>query len=162
MAINERVMRLLEQHKVEYEVLPHREAYTSQEVAETVHVKGCRVAKVVVAREPSGSYLMLVVPATCKVDLALLSRQTGRAGTMLAHEEELQRLFPDCELGAMPPFGRLYGMPMYLDRCFRRSPEILFQAGNHHEVVRMDLEDFLELARPLAGEVCLHPEYAHA
>jgi Ala-tRNA(Pro) deacylase len=156
MAVNERVMRLLEQQKAEYEILPHREAFTSQEIAESVHVAGRMLAKVVVVREPSGGHLMVVVPATCHVDLAVLCRETGRPGTVLAGEDELRRLFPDCELGAMPPFGRLYGMPMYLDRCLERASTIYFQAGNHHEVVGMDVQDFIELARPLAGEFCLH------
>ncbi len=162
MPITERVMKLLEQSKVEFEVMPHREAFTSQEVAQSVHVAGRMLAKVVVVREPSGSHLMVVIPASCHVDLDRLCHETGRPGTVLADEADLGRLFPDCELGAMPPFGRLYGMPMYLDQCFRRTPTIVFQAGNHHEVVSMDTEDFIDLVRPLAGEFCVHPEHAHA
>jgi Ala-tRNA(Pro) deacylase len=160
MAINERVMRLLEEHKLEYEVLPHREAFTSQEVAQSMHVTGRELAKVVVVREPAGGHLMVVVPASCHVDLDILCRETGRPGTVLASEDELARLFPDCEVGAMPPFGRLYGMPMYLDSCLEKTSTIFFQAGNHHEVVRMDTEDYLQIARPLAGEFCLHREKA--
>jgi len=162
MAINERVSRLLEQYRIEYELLPHREAFTSQEIAQSVHVPGRMLAKVVVVREPSGGHLMVVVPAACRVDLDVLTRQTGRPGLVLADEEELRRLFPDCELGAMPPFGRLYDMPMVLDRCVEKAPVIFFQAGNHHEVVRMKTEAFLELARPLAGEFCVCGEEARA
>jgi Ala-tRNA(Pro) deacylase len=160
MAINERLRHLLEQNRVEYEVLPHAEAFTSQEVAQSVHVTGRVVAKVVVVREPAGGHLLVAVPASCRLDLAILRRETGRPGLVLATERELQTLFPDCEVGAMPPLGRLYGLPMYLDRCLERSSTILFQAGNHHEVVRMATEDFLRLARPLAGELCLHEESA--
>jgi Ala-tRNA(Pro) deacylase len=160
MAIIERLMHLLEQNRVEYEVLPHAEAFTTQEVAQSVHVTGRVMAKVVVVREPSGSHLMVAVPASCRLDLAILCRETGRPGTVLATEQELRTLFPDCEVGAMPPFGRLYGLPMYLDRCLERSSIIFFQAGNHHEVVRMDTKDFLQLTRPLAGEFCLHEERA--
>ncbi len=156
MAINERVSRLLEQNRIEYEILPHREAFTAQEVAQTTHVSGRALAKVVVVREPAGAYLMAVLPASCHLDLNLLEQMTGHRGSVLATEDELKRLFPDCELGAMPPFGRLYGMPMYLDHCFWKASEFFFQAGNHHEVVRMDFEDYVQLARPLAGEFCLH------
>lgn len=161
MAITERVRRLLDDAQVDYEVLSHREVFTSQEVAQSVHVAGRTLAKVVVVRETSGQYLMAVIPATCHLDLGALVRETGRPGVVLAGEEDLRRLFPDCEPGAMPPFGRLYGMPMYLDHCFRKEPRLCFQAGNHHEVVRVDTEDFLGLVRPLAGELCMHPVPVH-
>jgi Ala-tRNA(Pro) deacylase len=158
MAINERVSHFLEQNHVEHEVLPHMEVYTAQEVAQSVHVAGRMMAKVVVVREPAGGHAMVVLPASCHLDLGVLGRETGRPGAMLASEAELQRLFPDCEVGAMPPFGRLYDLPMYLDRCLERSTSVFFQAGNHHEVVRMRTEDFVRLVRPLAGEFCMHRE----
>ncbi len=162
MAINERVAKLLEQYHVKHEVVAHREVFTSQETAESVHVPGRMLAKSVVLREPTGSYLMVVVPAACRVDLDLLAARTGRPGAVLAEEDELRRLFPDCELGAMPPLGRLFGMPMVLDRCIEKEPALLFQAGNHHELVRMDMRAFLELARPLEGEFCVCGQEARA
>ena len=77
-------------------------------------------------------------------------------GLALATEEDLARLFPDCEVGAMPPFGGLYGLPVYVDSCFRQVPEFVFQGGNHHEVVAMSFADYLRLAEPLVGQFCFH------
>ncbi len=156
MACVERVKRLLEQNQVSYEVIPHREAFTSQEVAETSHVPGRRLAKVVVLREAKGAYLMAVLPAREHIDLPHLQRESGRPGVAMAAEDEIQRLFPDCEVGAMPPFGNLYQLPMYLDACFRGEEDFYFQAGNHHEVVKLKFKDFERLVQPLAGESHLH------
>jgi Ala-tRNA(Pro) deacylase len=100
---------------------------------------------------------MVVVPAQFHVDDAILHRVTGRSGIRLENESELQRLFPDCELGAMPPFGKLYGLPMYVDACFEREEDIWFQAGNHHELVRMRYEDYERIAQPFYARTCLHP-----
>lgn len=160
MAINPRLQKLLEQAAATYEVLPHREVFTAQEVASTSHVMGRRLAKVVVIRDEAGADLMAVVPAPLHVDRAQLRAVTGRHGIRLEDEAELKRLFPDCELGAMPPFGSLYGMPMYLDRCLANEREIFFQAGNHHEVVRMPYRDFERLAQPFFADRCLHREAA--
>jgi len=162
MAISEKVAELLQQYKVKHDVLPHREVFTSQETAESVHVPGRMLAKVVVVREPTGAYLMVVVPAACRVDLDLLASRTGRPGAVLVQETELRRLFPDCEVGAMPPLGRLYGMPMVVDRCIEKEPVLFFQAGNHHELVRMEMAAYLELARPIEGEFCVCGREAHA
>ena len=90
------------------------------------------------------------------LDFTILKRMTGRHELGLASEEEMSRLFPDCDLGAMPPFASLYGMPLYLDACFRSEPDVYFQAGNHHEVVRMRYADFERLAGPPAGVFCMH------
>ena len=81
---------------------------------------------------------------------------TGRRQLVLASEGEIRELFPDCEVGAMPPFGNLYQLPMYLDACFRGEEDFYFQAGNHHEVVKLKFTDFERLVQPLAGESHLH------
>jgi Ala-tRNA(Pro) deacylase len=156
MALVERVQRYLDRNDMPFKVIPHREAFTAQEVAESTHVAGRQLAKVVVIREGAAIFFMAVLPASCHVDFGVLRRVTGRQELTLATEEEARKLFPDCEMGAMPPFGSLYGIPMYLDRCFWEREEIFFQAGNHHEVVQMRFHDYLPLARPLAGEFCLH------
>ncbi len=162
MAINERLKRLLEQNRVDHEVLPHSEVFTTQEVAQSVHVTGRLMAKVVVVRDPAGGHLMVVLPASCRLDLAILSRETGHPGLALAGEDELKAMFPDCELGAMPPFGGLYGLPTYVDRCFEDSDSFFLQAGNHHEVVRLKTRDYLRLVSPVAGEFCVHREMTSA
>jgi Ala-tRNA(Pro) deacylase len=99
---------------------------------------------------------MVVLPATRHLDLQALHQMTGRAGFQLEDERELELLFPDCEVGAMPPFGSLYGMTMYVDPCLLRGGNIFFQAGNHHEVVLMRREEYEVIARPFCAGSCLH------
>jgi Ala-tRNA(Pro) deacylase len=156
MACIERVRQLIVRRGMRYELIPHREAYTSQEVAQTAHVAGRRVAKVVVLREAPGSFIMTVLPASEHLDLAVFHHMTGRQGIRMATEQELKQLFPDCELGAMPPFGNQYGMPTYMDACFWDDEDFYFQAGNHHEVVRMRFSDYETVAGPFAGGYHLH------
>jgi Ala-tRNA(Pro) deacylase len=156
MAINERLRRFLDQAQVAYEVLPHREAFTAQEVAAAAHVSGRRLAKVLALREQGGGALMVVLPAACRLDLPALQHATGRHRLSLIGEDEMAALFPDCDTGAMPPFGNLYGMPVYVDGCFQLDQDILFQAGNHREVVRMPYAAYARLTRPEVGEYCLH------
>lgn len=156
MAVNNRLQSLLVQSRVEYELLPHREAFTAQEVAQTAHVRGRRVAKVVLVRAERDQYLMAVVPASEHVDLEMLAHVSGHKHLDLANEGEIIRVFPDCEPGAMPPFGNLYDTPIYLDECLAREDTIIFQAGNHHEVVRMPFEQYERLAGPFAKVAPLH------
>jgi Ala-tRNA(Pro) deacylase len=152
----DRVKRFLDEQGIRYETLPHREVFTSQEVAAASHVPGLRLAKVVVAREDGGRYLMAVLPAPCRLDLAALREVAGTGRLSLASEEEMGRLFPDCEVGAMPPFGNLYGVPVYVDHCFPHAQEFVFQAGTHHEVVRVRYEEYERAVRPVVGEFCTH------
>lgn len=156
MAINDRLKRFLDQQKIEHETLAHREVFTAQEVAATAHVSGRQLAKVVVVRENGRGYLMVVLPAACRVDLTALKGVTGIRKLSLAPEAEFVRLFPDCDAGAMPPFGNLYDMPVYIDACFPHAKDIFFQAGNHREVVRLRYDDYERLVRPMVGEFCLH------
>jgi len=156
MSCTERVRQLMVRRGVRYDRIPHREVYTSQEVAQTAHVAGRRVAKVVVLKEAHSSYIMTVLPASEHLDLGVFHRMTGRRNIRMASETELKELFPDCELGAMPPFGNLYGMPTYVDACFWDEDDFYFQAGNHHEVVRIRFSDYETLAGPFAGGYHLH------
>ena len=156
MAINDGLQRLLDETRSCYAVLPHPDAYTAQEVAESVRVKGHQLAKVVVIRDRSGQDFMAVLPAARLLDLPALRRATGRDGFQLEDERELESLFPDCEVGAMPPFGSLYGMTMYVDPCLLSGGDLFFQAGNHHEVVLMRCEEYERIARPFHAGFCLH------
>lgn len=158
MAIVRRLEKLFTERRVKWQVLPHREAFTAPQVAQTSHVPGRLLAKVVVVHEATGTFLMAVVPATDHVDLGTLIYMTGRSIDRLATEHEMSWLFPDCEVGAMPPFGRLYDMEMYVDSVFHDHDDIWFQAGNHHEVVRMSFGDFRKAAGPFSGEYTLHRE----
>lgn len=152
----ERARNLLETNGVAFETLPHREAYTAQGVAATAHVSGWNLAKVVVVRAPGEGPVMVVLPASCRLDLAALGRVLGKPNVTLMPESEMESLFPDCETGAMPPFGHLYGLPVWVDAHFPKTGEFAFQAGNHHEVVRMRYADYERLARPVVAEFCRH------
>lgn len=156
MGINARLQKLLDEARTGYAVLPHREVDSAQEVAATSHVKGRRLAKVVVLRDIEGTDFMVVLPADVAIDHRVLRHVTGRIGVQLEDEGELARLFPDCELGAMPPFGNLYHLPMYVDPCLLEDVDIFFQAGNHHEIVLMRTVEYNRIARPFHVGGCLH------
>lgn len=156
MAIAERVKRFLDQEAIRYETLPHREAFTAQEAAAASHVPGINLAKVVVLRDATGASVMAVLPAPCRVDLHALEGASHRRKLALAPEAEASALFADCEPGAFPPFGNLYGVPVYVDNCFHSDEAFVFQAGSHHEAVRMRFADFERTVRPVSGEFCLH------
>jgi len=154
--VNDRLKRYLDQERAAYETLPHREVFMAREVAAESHVAERQLAKVLAIREEGNGHLMVVLPAACRLDLNALKHAAGRHRISLVQEDEMGRLFPDCEIGAMPPFGHLYGMPVYVDACFPRAPTIVFQAGNHHEVVRMPYAEYVRLVKPVLGEFCLH------
>jgi len=152
----ERVLRLLETGGVAFETLPHREAYTAQGTAAAVHVSGWLLAKVLVVSAPGEGPVMVVLPASCRLDTAALARVLGKPSVSLLPESDMKALFPDCETGAMPPFGQLYGLPVWVDACFPKAGQFAFQAGNHHEVVRMRYAEYERLARPVVAEFCRH------
>jgi Ala-tRNA(Pro) deacylase len=154
--LNERARRLLETDGVAFETLPHREAYTAQGVAAAAHVSGWMLAKVLVVRAPGEGPAMLVLPASCRLDLSALGHVLGKQGVALVPESEMGDLFPDCETGAMPPFGQLYGLPVWVDCSFPKSGSFAFQAGNHREVVRMRYSDYERLAHPAVADFCRH------
>lgn len=156
MTMNARLQAFLDAEQASYATRSHAPAFTAQEVAAFSHVPGRDLAKVVVARGEEGRYVMAVLPASCRLDLAALARKAGVRRLTLAREQEVQEIFPDCEVGAMPPFGRLYGLAVYVDACFPRGETLFFQAGNHREVVGMPFVEFERLAAPILGEFCLH------
>lgn len=156
MSINARLQQLLARHPVPYELVPHPEAFTAQRVAQSCHLAGRNLAKVVVAKAPGSGYVMAVLPASCHLDLDRLGKIRGHGGLTLASELQIERLFPDCEPGAMPPFGHLYDLPLYLDACFHEHERIWFQAGNHREVIGMAIPDYERLAWPIAAIECMH------
>ncbi len=147
MPILTRLKEFLEAEGVSYEVCSHRPAFTAQEVAAAEHVPGREVAKVVMVRD-DGDTFMAVVPAPYQVDLDRLGKAMGRKGLRLATEAEFARFFPRCETGAMPPFGNLYDVPVWVDDSLTRDREIVFNAGNHEQTVHMAYEDFARLVQP--------------
>jgi Ala-tRNA(Pro) deacylase len=135
----------LNRSKVRYEVLHHPEAFTAQELAAIEHVKGRSHAKVVMVKA-EGEVLMAVLPADHRVDLEKLDKATGRK-TALATEAEFKVLFPDCAVGTMPPFGELYGVPVYLDASLTDAERIVFEAGTHSDAIRMRYADYARVAK---------------
>jgi Ala-tRNA(Pro) deacylase len=163
MSVNRRLSELLERRPVPYEVVPHPETVTTHEAAQSAHVAGSHVAKAVVVRDSAGADFMVVLPSTLHLDPWKVHHVTGRHGIHLEDEQELARIFPDCDVGAMPPIGHLYGLATYVDPCLIEDQEdIWFQAGNHHELVCMKVADFQRLAAPFYHHVCLHVEPALA
>jgi Ala-tRNA(Pro) deacylase len=147
MPILTKLKEFLEANRVHYELRSHRPAFTAQEVAAAEHVPGHEMAKVVMVRD-GGEYLMAVLPAPYHVGLEQLGKAVGRKELRLATEAEFARLFPGCEPGAMPPFGNLYGISVWVDESLTQTQEIAFNAGNHEQTVHMAYEDFARLVRP--------------
>jgi Ala-tRNA(Pro) deacylase len=137
----------LDAHNVAYVVISHSPAYTAQGVAGLAHISGKELAKTVIVKL-DGKLVMAVLPAKFHVDFELL-RKTANAKTVaLAAEDEFKDQFPECETGAMPPFGNLYGIPVFADDSLEKDKEIAFNAGTHRELIRMTWADFKKLAEP--------------
>ena len=151
MTISSRLSGFLKENKVGYQVVPHDVAYSAQHTAASVHTPGREVAKVVVVKSGE-EYAMAVVDAPHQVDLKKLAALSGMKKPVVAEESELKELFPECELGAMPPFGSLYGLKVFVDRQMEEDEEIIFNAGTHFEAIRMKYADFKNLVKPVVGD----------
>jgi|SRR3990172_420324 len=147
MSSKEELEAHLRENAVPFEVHHHPPAYTAQRVAEVEHVSGKTMVKVVMAFA-DGKMVMLAVPAPKHVSLTKAAEATGAKDVRLAHEEEFAAAFPDCEVGAMPPFGNLYGMPVYVDDEFAQDETIVFNAGTHQDTIHMKYADFERLVKP--------------
>ena len=143
----ERVRRHLAESGIAYEITEHREAITAQDLAAALHVPGARVAKTVLL-VADGRLVMAVLAAPDRVGPARARRALGAADVRLAAESEFAAVFSDCELGAAPPFGALYGLPTYLDRGLLDAESIVFPAGPHRRAMRLSLAAYREAARP--------------
>jgi Ala-tRNA(Pro) deacylase len=147
MPILAKLREYLDQHHVRYETLTHRQAFTAQETAQAQHVHGREMAKVVIVRSGK-DFAMIVLPAPSRVDLERAGAAMGKPDLALATEDEFTSLFPGCEPGAMPPFGNLYGLRVWVDRPLTRNEHIVFNAGTHTQTVRMRYADFAQLVQP--------------
>lgn len=137
----------LDKEKVKYVSIIHSPAYTAQEVAASAHIPGKELAKVVIV-QLDGQMAMAVLPANRKIVLQDLREVTGSDQVKFASEEQFRQKFPGCETGAMPPFGNLYGMEVYLAEVLLGLENIAFNAGSHTEVIRMSFKDFERLVHP--------------
>jgi len=141
------ILEFLAKAGVDHEVSQHAPVFSAQKMAAVEHEPGKYVAKPVIVKADK-RYIMCVVPACRKVDLLKVKRHLDAQLVDLAAEAEIAKLFPDCELGAEPPFGNLYDMPTLMDRALEKDDHILFQAGNHDQSIRMSMPDYCKLVEP--------------
>jgi Ala-tRNA(Pro) deacylase len=149
MSLPNRLKSFLDSNQIPYESLPHSTTYTAQGTAAVMQISGKDVAKTIVVRAGTAGEetILAVLPGSRHAKLDKLSAAVGKP-VRLATELEFSDLFPDCELGAMPPFGALYNLPVYVDESLAKDKEVVFNAGTHHDAVRMAYEDFVRLAKP--------------
>ena len=143
----------LERSGVRYVKITHSKAYTAQEIAQSAHVAGSELAKTVIVKK-DGKMAMVVLPATCRVDLERLKELTGAKKVELAAEAEFKGMFPECEIGAMPPFGNLYGMEVFVALQPDKDDEICFNAGTHTELIRLAYKDYERVVGPKKADCC--------
>lgn len=141
------VKEFLDTHHINYSTIQHTPAYTAPEIAANSHIPGKCLAKVVIVKLDN-KFAMVVLPAHKKVNFNLLKELTGSKKIDLASEYEFKDKFPDCEVGAMPPFGNLYDMDVFADETLTKDKEIAFNAGNHSELIKMSYKDFETLVHP--------------
>jgi len=137
----------LDANQVKYSVLTHSTAYTALEIASLAHVRGQDLAKTVIVKIDD-QIAMAVLPSSRRVDLLRLKASAYATTIHLVPEEEFRDLFPGCEPGAMPPFGNLYGIPVFVDESLTKDDEIAFNAGTHSELIRLSYRDFARLVQP--------------
>ena len=147
-----RLKEFLDGQKVKYVVIQHSPAFTAQEIAASAHVSGKELAKTVMVRI-DGKMAMAVLPASFKVDFDRLREAAGAERVELAGEAEFEDMFPGCEVGAMPPFGNLYDMEVYVSKRLAEDEEIAFNAGSHTELVRLAYADFERLVSPRVAKI---------
>jgi Ala-tRNA(Pro) deacylase len=148
MQCREHLETYLQERRIPFQLMHHPRALSAQEVAASEHVSGHRVAKTVIAWADE-HLIMLVLPAPLWVDFNQVREALGARVVRLANEQEFSALFADCEPGAMPPFGNLYGLPTYIDPHLSEEKEIIFPAGTHTETIQLKYADFARLVHPL-------------
>lgn len=141
----------LDRNNIQYITITHSQAFTAQKVAASAHISGWNLAKTVIVKM-DGKMAMAVLPASSRINLETLRTVTGSDHLEIASEKEFAELFPDCETGAMPPFGNLYGMDVYLSRHLTEDEEIAFNACSHTEIMKMSYKDFERLVQPKVME----------
>ncbi len=147
MDMSEKLRGFLDQHHVRYSVIPHGIAYTAREIAARAHVPGREFAKTVMVNG-DGKHFMVVTTSDRQVHLDRFRSALGVRHARFEKENEFRSLFPECEAGAMPPFGPLYGVEVVVDDAIFDDDEISFNAGTHRTLIRMAVADFLDLVKP--------------
>jgi Ala-tRNA(Pro) deacylase len=147
-----KIQDYLNRNAIKYVIISHSPAYTAMEVAASAHVSGKELAKTVMVKV-DGKMTMVVLPASYKIDFGLLKEITGTKNIDLAEEVEFTYMFPNCEVGAMPPFGNLYNMEVYVSETLTKDTEIAFAAGFHNELIKMTYKDFEKLVKPIVMKI---------
>jgi Ala-tRNA(Pro) deacylase len=145
----------LEKNRVQYEVGFHERVYTSQEIAATLHVPGKEMVKVVMVKA-DGKMTMLVLPASYRVDTKKLKKVLSCKRLGISKEKDFEEIFPDCEVGAMPPLGNLYHLEVWVDQVLTKDEFIVFQAGSHVETLKIKYSDYARLVNPKVGDFSVH------
>ncbi len=151
----EKLINYFVDNHIPFETLKHHHAFTAQEIAAEQKVPGRQMAKVVMVKVDD-RLAMLVMPATYRIHFRKLAIVTGCEGVRLAEEKEFEALFPDCDTGAMPPFGNLYQIPIYVDKSLTQDREIVFNAGTHDDTMKVRLNDYVQLAHPIVADFAVH------
>ena len=157
MEIARQLIDCLNENKVQYEILHHSEAVTAQRIAQAEHVKGRHQAKVVMLKS-GDQHLMVVLPADHQIDLEKVEKTIGKP-VSLGKENEFKSLFPDSAIGAMPPFGNLYGLPTFIDKHLAEQDYLVFEAGTHTDAIKMSYRDYEKIVKPKVEDLAikLHP-----
>ena len=153
MEIPKRLIDCLHQNNVKYEILRHAEAVTAQRIAQAEHIKGRHQAKVVMLKS-GDQHLMVVLPADHHIDLQKIEKAIGKP-LSLSKENDFKSLFPDSVIGAMPPFGNLYGLPTYVDKHLAEQDYIVFEAGTHTDAIKMSYSDYEKIVRPKVEDLAI-------
>ena len=143
-----KLVEFLDANSIKYVNVTHSTAFTAQDVAESAHIPGKEMAKTVVVWM-DGTMSMAVLPASSMIDFNKLKAATGAKSVELASESEFKDRFPECEVGAMPPFGNLFNIKVVVDKALAEDKEISFNAGSHHELIRMSYSDYEKLTKPV-------------
>lgn len=146
---------MLANRHVSFERLHHRPVYTANRTAQVLHVPGKEMAKTILLRSDRG-YVLAVVPATHRIDLEEIRKKLDLQDVEMAGEGEMDRLFPDCEVGAIPPFGSIYHLPTLVDESLAQDEKIVFEAQSHEEAIRMSYRDYEEIEHPVKGRFAHH------
>ncbi len=155
MTILKKLKDYLEKNRVSYEVGYHARVYTAQEVAASQHVPGREMAKVVMVKADE-KMIMLVLPASYRVDMKKLKGLLNCKRVGMTKEEKFEELFPDCEVGAMPPFGNLYNLEVWVNQILTQDDFIVFRAGSHVETLRIKYNDYAGLVNSKVGDFSVH------
>ena len=143
----QKLKKFLDDNGIKFVSMQHSAAYTAQEVAALAHIPGEEMAKTVMVKL-DGKMAMAVVPASHQIDFDRLREVAGAESAELASEDEFKDYFPACDVGAMPPFGNLYDMPVYCSNALSEDLEIAFSAGSHSELIRLTYADYEQLVQP--------------